>query len=95
MAVNKEIDLRFVFGYTPSRFRDTLNLLANGRSTPGRCSPARSGSTTSRRVRHGSGDPEQHAKILIDPQLRANLQGLFLSRGRDSNPRPSGSEREP
>ena len=31
MAINKEIDLRFVVGYTPLEFRDTLHLLARGR----------------------------------------------------------------
>ncbi len=33
MAINKEIDLRFVVGYTPLEFRDTLHMLADGRST--------------------------------------------------------------
>ena len=31
MAINKEIDLRFVLGYTPLEFRDTLQLLAEGK----------------------------------------------------------------
>ena len=31
MAINKEIDLRFVLGYTPLEFRDTLHLLAEGK----------------------------------------------------------------
>ena len=31
MAINKEIDLRFVVGYTPLEFRDTLHLLAEGK----------------------------------------------------------------
>ena len=31
MAINKEIDLRFVVGYTPLEFRDTLHMLANGK----------------------------------------------------------------
>src|SRR4051795_9529863 len=30
MAINKEIDLRFVIGYTPLEFRDTLHMLAEG-----------------------------------------------------------------
>ena len=36
MAINKEIDLRFVVSYTPLEFRDTLHLLAEGKvnSTP-------------------------------------------------------------
>src|SRR5579859_789827 len=31
MAINKEIDLRFVVGYTPLEFRDTLHMLADGK----------------------------------------------------------------
>ena len=31
MAINKEIDLRFVVGYTPLEFRDTLQMLAEGK----------------------------------------------------------------
>jgi threonine dehydrogenase-like Zn-dependent dehydrogenase len=31
MAINKEIDLRFVVGYTPLEFRDTLAMLAEGK----------------------------------------------------------------
>ena len=30
MAINKEIDLRFVFGYTPLEFHDTLRNIAEG-----------------------------------------------------------------
>ena len=31
MAIGKEIDLRFVFGYTPLEFRDSLHMLADGK----------------------------------------------------------------
>ena len=31
MAINKEIDLRFVVAYTPLEFRDTLHMLAEGK----------------------------------------------------------------
>ena len=34
MAINKEIDLRFVLGYTPLEFRDTLQMLAEGEVDP-------------------------------------------------------------
>ena len=43
MAVNKEIDLRFMFGYTPLEFRDTLHMLAEAWSTPGRAGQVPSG----------------------------------------------------
>ena len=29
VAINKEIDLRFVLGYTPAEFRESLHLLAH------------------------------------------------------------------
>ena len=35
MAINKEIDLRFVLGYTPLEFRDTLHMLAEGKVDAG------------------------------------------------------------
>jgi len=44
MAINKEIDLRFVVGYTPLRFRDTLQMLAEGELKATRRSPAQSDS---------------------------------------------------
>ena len=31
MAINKEIELRFVVAYTPLEFRDTLHMLAEGK----------------------------------------------------------------
>ena len=34
MAVNKEIELRFVVGYNPLEFRDTLHMLAEGKVDP-------------------------------------------------------------
>src|SRR5581483_4689488 len=34
MAINKEIDLRFAFGYTPLEFRDVLHMLADGKVDP-------------------------------------------------------------
>ena len=34
MAINKEIDLRFVLAYTPLEFRDTLHMLAEGKLDP-------------------------------------------------------------
>ena len=31
MAIGKEVDIRFAFGYTPLEFRDTLHMLADGK----------------------------------------------------------------
>jgi threonine dehydrogenase-like Zn-dependent dehydrogenase len=67
MAINKEIDLRFVLGYTPLEFRDTLQMLADGRVDP---RPLVTGEVGLAGVDAAfsalSGQPS-HAKILIDP----------------------------
>lgn len=69
MAINKEIDLRFVLGYTPLDFRDTLHMLAEGKVDP---RPMITGTVGLDGVDDAFGDladPEKHAKILIDPAL--------------------------
>ena len=71
MAISKEIDLRFVFGYTPLEFRDTLHLLADGKVDG---SPLLTGTVGLDGVAtafEALGDPETHAKILIDPSSTA------------------------
>jgi threonine dehydrogenase-like Zn-dependent dehydrogenase len=68
MAVNKEIDLRFVVGYTPLEFRDTLHMLAEGKVD---AAPLVTGSVGLPGVANAFdalADPETHAKILIDPK---------------------------
>jgi threonine dehydrogenase-like Zn-dependent dehydrogenase len=67
MAINKEIDLRFVLGYTPLEFHDTLHMLAEGKVDP---RPLLTGSVGLGGVAgafDALGDPEAHAKILVDP----------------------------
>ena len=72
MAINKEIDLRFVLGYTPLEFRDTLHMLAEGEGRPAAADHRRrSGSTGVDAAFAALGDPETHAKILIDPRSAA------------------------
>ena len=71
MAVNKEIDLRFVFAYTPLEFRDTLRMLAEGKVDP---RPLITGTVGLEGVEAAFttlASPEEHAKILIDPRLPA------------------------
>ena len=69
LAINKEVDLRFVLGYTPLEFRDTLHMLAEGKVDP---SPMITGTVGLAGVAGAFSDledPERHAKILIDPAL--------------------------
>jgi threonine dehydrogenase-like Zn-dependent dehydrogenase len=71
LANGKEIDLRFVFGSTPLEFRDTLHMLADGKLD---ASPLITGTVGLDGVAGAFtalGDPETHAKILIDPRSSA------------------------
>lgn len=67
MAINKEIDLRFVLGYDPGEFQDTLNMIADGKVDP---SPLITGTVGLHGVENAFAaldNPELHAKILVDP----------------------------
>ena len=75
MAINKEIDLRFVLGYTPPEFRDTLHMLADGNIDP---RPLITGTVGLDGVEAafdalggGNEDAIEHAKILVDPRSSA------------------------
>ena len=71
MAINKELDLQFVVGYTPLEFRDTLHLLAEGKVV---AAPIITGIVGLEGVENAFtllGNPDEHAKILIDPQSSA------------------------
>ncbi len=68
MAVNKEIDLRFVFGYTPVEFRDTLHMLAEGKVDPRPLITGTVGLGDVDAAFTALSDPGRHAKILINPQ---------------------------
>src|SRR3954451_18970864 len=71
MAINKEIDLRFVLGYTPLEFRDTLLMLAEGRVDPRPLITGEVGLDGVEAAFTALGDPERHAKVLIDPRSAA------------------------
>jgi threonine dehydrogenase-like Zn-dependent dehydrogenase len=68
MAINKEIDLRFVFGYTPLEFRDTLAMLADGKVDPRPLITGEVGLDGVDAAFAALADPQRHAKILIDPR---------------------------
>ncbi|OBI00054.1 zinc-binding dehydrogenase [Mycobacterium sp. E2733] len=73
MAINKEIDLRFVLGYTPLEFRDTLRMLADGKVDVTPLMTGTVGLSGVEAAFDALGDPEAHAKILIDPKSDATL----------------------
>jgi threonine dehydrogenase-like Zn-dependent dehydrogenase len=71
MAINKEIDLRFVLGYTPLEFRETLHMLAEGQIDPAPVITGTVGLDGVESAFDALGSPEVHAKILIDPRSTA------------------------
>ena len=73
MAINKEIDLRFVVGYTPLEFRDTLQMLAEGEVNAAPMVTGTVGLGGVEEAFDALADPEAHAKILIDPSSEAEL----------------------
>jgi threonine dehydrogenase-like Zn-dependent dehydrogenase len=77
MAINKEIDLRFVIGYSPLEFRDTLHMLAEGKVDPRALITGTVGLDGVRAAfselagvgtSGGAGAQPSQAKILIDPR---------------------------
>jgi threonine dehydrogenase-like Zn-dependent dehydrogenase len=71
LANGKEIDLRFVFASTPLQFRDTLHMLADGKLDPAPLITGTVGLDGVATAFESLGDPETHAKILIDPRSAA------------------------
>lgn len=71
LALHKEVDVRFAFGHTPLEYRDTVHLIAEGKVN---CAPMITGIVGLDGVANAFDalkDPEQHAKILVDPGSRA------------------------
>jgi threonine dehydrogenase-like Zn-dependent dehydrogenase len=68
MAINKEVDLRFVLGYTPLEFRDALHLLADGKVDAAPMITGTVGLDGVAGAFDALADPETHAKIMIDPR---------------------------
>ena len=67
IAINKEIDLRFVLGYTPKEFHDSLVMLAEGKVDGSHLLTGTVGLAGVENAFAALGDPESHAKIMIDP----------------------------
>lgn len=71
MAIGKELDIRFVFGQTPLEYRDTLHMLADGKLDASALVTGTVGLGGVAAAFEALGDPETHAKILIDPASSA------------------------
>ena len=79
LAVNKEIDLRFVLGYNPLEFRDTLHMLADGRIDASHLVTGSVGLAGVAGAFEALAVPEKHAKVIIDPRSMATIDGEMLS----------------
>lgn len=73
MAINKETDLRFVLGYTPLEFHDSLQLLADGKVNGAAMITGVVGLDGVPGAFDALANPETHAKILIDPRSTSIL----------------------
>ena len=73
MALGKELDMRFVFGYTPLDFFDSLHMLADGKVNAAPLITGTVGLAGVAGAFTALGDPEKHAKVLIDPRSTALL----------------------
>jgi threonine dehydrogenase-like Zn-dependent dehydrogenase len=71
MAINKEIDLQLVLGYTPLEFRDTLHMLADGKVNATPLITGTVGLPGIEAAFDALRDAEARAKILIDPRSNA------------------------
>jgi len=71
LANGKEIDLRFVLGYTPLEFRDTLYMLAEGKLDAAPLITGTVGLDGVAAAFDVLAGAETHAKILIDPTSAA------------------------
>jgi threonine dehydrogenase-like Zn-dependent dehydrogenase len=71
LAIGKEVDLRFAFGYTPLEFRDTLYMLAEGKLDAAPLVTGTVGLDGVAAAFEVLAGAETHAKILIDPHSAA------------------------
>jgi threonine dehydrogenase-like Zn-dependent dehydrogenase len=78
MAINKEIDLRFVLGYSPLEFRDTLHMLGEGKVDPCPLITGNVGLDGVAAAFEALGHPDGHAKILVDPASGVTEPGTPL-----------------
>jgi threonine dehydrogenase-like Zn-dependent dehydrogenase len=72
MAVNKEVELRFVLGYTPLELRDALHLLADGTVDLGPLVTGTVGLDGVDAAFSALAGAGEHAKVLIDPTRRGS-----------------------
>lgn len=77
LAINKELEMKFVIGYLPLEFRDSLYMIAEGKVNVDPLITGIVGLEGIETAFSALKDPEQHAKILVDPkQLGKDIKSL-------------------
>jgi threonine dehydrogenase-like Zn-dependent dehydrogenase len=66
-AISKELNLQFVLGYTPDEFALTLHHLAEGKIDGSKMITGKVGVEGVKQAFSDLGNPERHAKILVEP----------------------------
>jgi threonine dehydrogenase-like Zn-dependent dehydrogenase len=69
MAITKQLNLEFVYGYTPDEFAATLREIAEGTVDVGRVITGTVGLDGVPQAFTDLGDPENHVKIMVDPAI--------------------------
>ncbi len=67
LAINKELSMRFVLGYTPEEFAATLGHLAEGRIDASPLVTGRVGLDAVATAFEELKNPGRHAKIIVEP----------------------------
>lgn len=67
LGINKQLDLQFVLGYSPVEFKQTLEDIAEGRLDVEPLITGRVGVGGVASAFEELSDPEEHAKILVEP----------------------------
>jgi threonine dehydrogenase-like Zn-dependent dehydrogenase len=67
IAITKEIELTFVFGYSPEEFAATLRQLAEGEIDVSGLVTGRVGLDSVAQAFRDLADPEAHVKVLVEP----------------------------
>ena len=69
MAITKQLNLEFVYGYTPDEFAATLDEIAEGAINVGRIITGTVDLGGVPQAFADLGDPENHVKIMVDPTV--------------------------
>jgi threonine dehydrogenase-like Zn-dependent dehydrogenase len=69
MAISKQIDFRFILGYTPEEFAGTLRDIAEGKMDVGAIITDAVGLSGVADAFQRLGDPETQCKIVVEPAL--------------------------